>query len=139
MRKIVLDTNALIMAVSARNVYHKAWQAFLEGEYMLCVSNEIVEEYLEVLSNNISPRVAEAVVYTILTRGNVEMLDPHYRFHLIQADEDDNKFVDCAIAANATYIVTEDHHFDVLKQVPFPVVAVIGIDKFIEYLTHING
>lgn len=138
MEKIVLDTNVLIMAVSARNVYHKVWQAFLEGEYTLCVSNEIIEEYLEVLSNNIGSRVAEAVVYTILTRKNVEMLDPHFRFHLIQVDEDDNKFVDCAIAANATYIVTEDHHFDVLKQVSFPVVAIIGIDRFVEYLTNVN-
>ena len=42
----------------------------------------------------------------------------------------DNKFVDCAIAGNARYIVTEDHHFDVLKEIPFPKVAVINIDDF---------
>ena len=136
MQKIVLDTNALIMAISARNISHKAWQAFLEGEYLLCVTNEIIEEYLEVLSHNINPRVAEAIIYTILTRSNVELLDTHYHFHLIQADEDDNKFVDCAIAANATYIVTEDHHFDILKQVKFPSVSVIGLDEFIKYLTN---
>ena len=34
--------------------------------------------------------------------------DPHYTFALIEADKDDNKFVDCAIAANAKCIVTED-------------------------------
>ncbi len=138
MRKIVLDTNALIMAISARNVYHKVWQAFLNGEYILCVTNEIIEEYLEVLSHNINSRTAEAIIYTILTRHNVEMLDTHYHFHLIQVDEDDNKFVDCAIAANATYIVTEDHHFDVLKQVKFPSVSVIGLDEFIKYLSMLS-
>ena len=43
--------------------------------------------------------------------------DPHYTFALIEADKDDNKFVDCAIAANAKCIVTEDstgfvyHHY----------------------------
>ena len=31
--------------------------------------------------------------------------DPHYTFALIEADKDDNKFVDCAIAANAKCIV----------------------------------
>lgn len=105
-------------------------EAFLQGDYTLCVSNEILEEYVEVLTRNINVRVAEAVVYAILTRWNVRKLDPHYRFHLIKADEDDNKFVDCAIAGNARYIVTEDHHFDVLKEISFPKVAVINIDDF---------
>ena len=58
----------------------------------------------------------------------------HIVLHLIQADEDDNKFVDCAIVANARYIVTEDHHFDVLKSIPFPSVDVIGIDEFVHQL-----
>ncbi len=130
MQSIVLDTNVLVMSISARNVYHKVWQAFLQGDYTLCVSNEILEEYVEVLTRNINARVAEAVVYAILTRQNVRKLDPHYRFRLIKADEDDNKFVDCAIAGNARYIVTEDHHFDVLKEISFPKVAVINIDDF---------
>ena len=43
MQSIVLDTNVLVMSISARNVYHKVWQAFLQGDYTLCVSNEILE------------------------------------------------------------------------------------------------
>ena len=134
MQHIVLDTNVLVMAVSSRSAYHVIWKAFLNGDYTLCVTNEIVEEYVEVLARNVNLRVAEAVVYTILSRRNVLKLDPHFRFHLIKTDEDDNKFVDCAIAANARYIVTEDHHFDVLKGIEFPVVDVIGIDVFVRML-----
>lgn len=134
---IVLDTNVLLMAVSSRSVYHKVWQAFLDGDYTLCVTNEIVEEYVEVLARNINIRVAEVVVYTILTRWNVRKLDPHFRFRMIKADEDDNKFVDCAIVANAGYIVTEDHHFDVLKEIKFPVVNIIGIEDFVRLLNTI--
>lgn len=134
MQHIVLDTNSLIMAISSRGRYHIVWQAFLQGRYTLCLTNEIVEEYHEVIARNINRRVAETLLYTILTRSNVKRLTPHYHFHLIQADEDDNKFVDCAIAANARCIVTEDHHFDVLKTIPFPVVAVMGIDEFAEEL-----
>lgn len=131
---IVLDTNCLIMAISARNEYHLVWKAFLSGDYVLCVSNEIIEEYLEVLARNINPWVAESIVYAILTRGNVKRVVPHYHFGLIEADPDDNKFVDCAIAANAKYIVSEDRHFDVLKSCDFPKVDVIGIDLFAELL-----
>ena len=37
-----------------------------------------------------------------------------FRFHLIIGDADDDKFADCAIAAEADFIITEDHHFDVM-------------------------
>lgn len=60
--------------------------------------------------------------------------NPHFSFGLIEADKDDNKFVDCAIAANAKCIVTEDNHFNVLKSISFPKVEVVGIDDFKMYL-----
>ena len=94
--KIVLDTNCLIMAISSRNKYHIVWKSFLAGKYTLCISNEIVEEYVEVIGRNISPTVADMVAYTLLTKKNVKRFDPHFRFHLIESDNDDNKFVDCA-------------------------------------------
>ena len=40
----------------------------------------------------------------------------------------------CAIAANAKCIVTEDKHFKVLEDIPFPKVEVIGIEDFKCYL-----
>lgn len=128
---IVLDTNCLLIAISDRSRYHKVWREFLEGGYVLCVTNEIIEEYVEVVSRNISERAAEAIVYLILTRPNVQYLDPHFRFRLIEADPDDNKFVDCAIAAGAKYLVSEDHHFDKLKDIAFPHVDVISIEQFL--------
>ena len=134
MQHIVLDTNCLIMAVSSRSHHHEVWKAFLRGDYILCITNEIIEEYQEVIARNINPRVAETIVYALLTRNNVKRFTPHYHFHLIQTDEDDNKFVDCAIVANARYIVTEDHHFDILKSIPFPAVDVISIDEFVHQL-----
>ncbi len=44
------------------------------------------------------------------------------------------EFVDCAIKADAKFIVSNDKHFDVLKTIPFPRVEVIDIDKFLEEL-----
>lgn len=56
--------------------------------------------------------------------------DPHYHFALITQDPDDNKFVDCAIVASADYLVSEDNHFNVLKDIPFPKVNVITLEQF---------
>lgn len=89
---VVLDTNCLIMAISAQNEYYQVWHDFLEGKYCLCITNEIIEEYSEVLARNISPLVSEYIITAILNRKNVKRLSPSYAFHLIEADEDDNKF-----------------------------------------------
>ena len=57
-----------------------------------------------------------------------------YRFHLIEADPDDDKFVDCAVACNAKFVVTDDNHFDVLKKMDFPKIDVIGLDEIIQHI-----
>lgn len=134
MDNIVLDTNCLIMALSSRNEYNQIWKSFLKGDYVLCVSNEILEEYAEVMARNISPLLSDYVVNTILERSNVRRIVPSYYWHLIEADPDDNKFVDCALSANATFIVTEDHHFSVLKGISFPHVDIVSIDDFLKIL-----
>ena len=131
MDNIVIDTNSLIMAISSRGDYHRIWQSFLAGDYYLCISNEILEEYAEVIARNISVNVARFIIFAILERKNVKQITPYYKWNLITTDPDDNKFVDCAISANAKFIVTEDHHFNILKKIPFPSVNVISIDDFL--------
>ena len=138
MDNVVLDTNCLIMAISSRSAYNKIWQSFLEGGYCLCISNEILEEYTEVIARNISVNAARYIIYTIMERKNVKMISPSYKWNLITADPDDNKFVDCAIAANARYVVTNDHHYDVLASIQFPHVDVISLDDFLETLHNNN-
>ncbi len=49
MKKIVLDTNCLLMSLPKISPYRGLWDSFLKGEFVLCISNEIVEE-LEVCS-----------------------------------------------------------------------------------------
>ena len=103
----------------------------MDGEYELCVTTEILEEYEEIISRYTSATVGRMVVEAILRANNVQRIDAHFRFGLITADYDDNKFVDCAIVANAEFIVTNDAHFDVLAEIPFPRVVVRTIDEFL--------
>lgn len=135
MKRIVLDTNCLLQCVSHRSAFHEVWSGFISGKYELCVSTDIMEEYEEILSLKMSPLVARIVIEMILRANNVVRVDARYQFGLIEADVDDNKFVDCAIAANADFIVSEDNHFNVLAQIPFPHVDVIRMDKFLLEVT----
>lgn len=131
MRYVVLDTNCLIQALPTRSLYHKIWTDFLAGKYRLCVSNEILTEYEEILSVHASPEVAHNVVEAIARHPQTYYRDSYFHFHLLSdVDKDDDKFVDCAITANADYIVTEDNHFARLKQIPFPQLTVLTLDEF---------
>ena len=103
---------------------------------MLCVSTEILNEYFEIMQRLINLEVAEYVIKTIINSSFVQFVDPYYHFELIEADPDDNKFVDCAIAANAQFIVTNDHHYNVLHQIDFPKVNVINIDAFLNLVVN---
>lgn len=132
MSRLVLDTNCLIQIVSPRSKYHALWESFACGENTLCVSNEIIEEYVEIMQKLMGYAAAEYVVKTILNSKFTQVITPYYNFNLIEADKDDNKFVDCAIAAQAKCIVTNDHHYDVLKTIPFPRVEVVGLMEFME-------
>ena len=132
MSRIVLDTNGLIQILPQRSKYHRIWESFVGGENVLCVSTEILNEYFEIMQRLINLEVAEYVIKTIINSSFVQFIDPYYHFGLIEADPDDNKFVDCAIAANAQFIVTNDHHYNVLHQIDFPKVNVINIDDFLD-------
>jgi putative PIN family toxin of toxin-antitoxin system len=128
--RIVLDTNCLIQSISERSPFFRVWQSILKGENTLCVSNEILEEYAEILERLLDKETADYVLDAILKNKYVELITPYYHFGLIKADPDDNKFVDCAVAANARYVVTNDKHYSVLREISFPVVDVISLRDF---------
>jgi len=136
-RLVVLDTNCLIQMLSRRSAKFIGWDAFRKGLYKLCVSNEILSEYQEIIGRKASPAVAQNVISEIIHSPYTVFVDPQYRFHLIEQDYDDNKFVDCAIVSGADYIVSDDAHFDVLKSIPFPQVSVIRLQEFLEEMAYL--
>jgi putative PIN family toxin of toxin-antitoxin system len=133
-KKIVLDTNCLISSLSKRGQYYPVWKGLQAGEFILCVSTDILEEYAEIITQKMSVEVATNVIHLLLESKFVELIDPYFRLQLIEADHDDNKFVDCAFAANATYIVSDDKHYDVLKEVDFPQILILKLKEFLRLL-----
>ena len=130
MRRIVLDTNCLLQALPSRSPYHKIWSEILAGHVSLCVNTEILNEYEEIIARKTNADIAHNVVEAIARLHTTEFLNVYYHFRLIEADAYDNKFVDCAVAANAEYIVTNDAHFDILKQIDWPKLTVTTIKEF---------
>ena len=88
MNPVVIDTNCLLQIISRKSPYRPIWDAFLAGRYTLCAFNEILDEYQEILEQQISQTVAENVVMLILNQENVQLVDPHFRMGIITADPD---------------------------------------------------
>ena len=133
--RIVLDTNCLIQCLSSHSAFFAVWESFLNGQNTLCVTTDILYEYREILPHFFSTELSEAIVNTIVNAPFVVHVNPTYRFNLIQTDPDDNKIVDCAIIAGARYVVTNDHHFNILREISFPIVQIISIKDFVSLIS----
>ena len=132
--KLVIDTNILLVSISERAENHWLFEAFLDEIFTLCVTTAILNEYAEILEKHMGGQTAENVLKVIDNAPNVWFVDKYLRWGLMTTDPDDNKFVDCAIASNAKYIVSQDKHFNILKSIDFPRVEVIRIDACKKYL-----
>lgn len=131
---IVLDTNCLLSSISKKSKSYIVWKKLQEGTYNLCVTTEILNEYQEIIEQHTTPELAQNIIMLLLSLDNVKLIQTYYCFQLIKSDPDDNKFVDCAIAANATFIVSNDNHFKELDTIDFPHVDYIRLNDFVKRL-----
>lgn len=115
---VCIDTNVLLQAAKAGHPFELIIQGWLNRRYQWAVSTSILWEYREVITQRSGARRWQELerVFDLADRigGLLVRSTPHYQFHVITTDPDDNKFTDCAIAANADYVITEDSHFALL-------------------------
>lgn len=109
--KIVLDTNVLIQAISSRSVHHWIWESLRREELTLCVTTDVLLEYEEVLCRNRSSELGKLVLDVIVNMPNLSRVEVYFNFGFPAADPDDQKFMDCAIASGAKFLVTQDRDF----------------------------
>lgn len=133
--KVVLDCNILFVSISRFSAHHPIFAAFENKKFELAVTTDILLEYEEIIGDEMGDFVADSLLKGIKEAPNVEYIHKYFFWDLIKVDPDDNKYVDCAIAAGADYLVTDDKHFKILANIPFPKVTVISADDFLEMLT----
>ena len=103
---VVLDTNCLIMAISAQNEYYQVWHNFLEGKYCLCITNEIIEEYSEVLHRSkfhLADKDIQRLLYFIQING---IDSSRFPYDCDMPDEDDRVFYEVALSEEDSFLVT---------------------------------
>ncbi|MET7258165.1 putative toxin-antitoxin system toxin component, PIN family [Dyadobacter fermentans] len=110
MQKIIIDTNVFVSALIQRSYpYLIVRELFIEEKIQLCVSDELLAEYYEVLSRPKFSQFpdffirAEALLADIDNRA--EKYYPTTKISLI-SDQDDNKILELAEESQADFIVT---------------------------------
>lgn len=132
---IVLDTNVLLVSLPTHSKYYPIYQALLNKRFDLFVSNEILTEYEEVFAQKLGTARTELKLQELLNLSNVHSIEPFYNWQLIEADPDDNKFCDCAVACETDFLVTNDRHYNILAQIPFPPITTIKAEDFLRLIT----
>jgi putative PIN family toxin of toxin-antitoxin system len=128
--RIVLDTNVFLVSLAPRYKYHWIYQGILQEKYELALSNEILTEYQEQISLRYGIRQTDATLDYLLMLPNVRLNNPSYFWQLIDSDMDDNKFIDCFIASQSDFIVSNDRHIYQIRHNDFPVINVLRYDEF---------
>lgn len=128
--KVVLDTNVLLVSVSRRSETNWIFQMLIDGDLTLCVTTDILLEYEEKIAEHTNTNFARETLELLLELDNLVRVEKHFFWNLIPNDADDNKFVDCAIASGADYLLTEDRDFRVLQTIDFPKVHCLKIEEF---------
>src|SRR3972149_1745550 len=125
--RVVLDTNVLLVSISSFSKYHWIFQLIIKQRIDIFITNDMLLEYEEIIGIRFNKETARNVIRTLIELSNVIPISIYYNFDLIKNDPDDNKFVDCAIAGNVDFIVTNDGDFNILKTIDFPKVTILNI------------
>lgn len=136
MIRVVVDTNVLVSAVRRGTTTRRVAEAWIEGKVRLVVSRGIVQEYLRVLGypklrltrEEIRKILEEAVLPYAETVAHVPAL-PHPPPGV---EKDDVKFLACAAAGKARYLITGDKVL--LKTARFHSVEIVSPAGFLAVL-----
>src|SRR4051794_1747073 len=94
--RMVLDSNILLVAISRRSKYRPIWDAFVEGQYTLIVSDDVTYEYEEIFEDHSAPGVSNILIELLIESPWVINQQVYYSWNAIEQDPDDNKFFDIA-------------------------------------------
>ena len=132
MIRVVIDTNIFISSFfNPKGNPKRVIDLWKNRKITLCVTEEILEEYVEVLARlgfSNEPELEE-LLRLFKKKNNITYIASTPKFSLIKDDPSDDKFIECAVVANAQYIISGDKHLLNLKT--FRNISIISPSEFL--------
>tara|TARA_Y100000310_G_C20514558_1_gene730534 strand:- start:218 stop:622 length:405 start_codon:yes stop_codon:yes gene_type:complete len=115
--KVVLDTNVLVSATLwDKSEAQKLFFELINADAEIYISIAILSEYKKVLKRDFGYSEDEIVLILEKIIAAFQIVQPSTTVSIIVDDPDDNKIIECALAAGANYIVSYDPHLLKLKE-----------------------
>ena len=133
--KLVLDTNIMISAIICKHGEPaKLFEKMINEEIQNYISKEIIEELIEVLNRNEIIKKTKKETRTFILEQYLihsQIVNPKNKYKII-THESDNKFIDVAKEANATFIISGDKHLLEIKK--FEGIRIIKAKEYLDEL-----
>lgn len=131
--KVVVDTNVFVSAAFLKGRSAVLMERWKEDKFVLLFSPDIFDEYFEIIA---CPKFKqeEGVIRELadlLTEKGLAV-EPQVVLDVVKEDPDDNKFLECAVAGEADFIVSGDRHL--LRLQEYHGIKILRISQFIAYL-----
>ncbi len=115
--RVVIDTNVFISSFFG-GIPREIINLWKDGEIVLCLSQSIVEEYMEVLNRlGLKDKNALLKLMRLFAEGyNCMFAATTPELKVVKNDPDDNKFIECAVELESRLIVSGDKHLTDIKK-----------------------
>ena len=129
--RIVLDTNVFISGIFFTGPPHRIIRAWRDGRVRLCVSTDILREYVDVAERLAAtfPPIDLHAILSLLT-VDAELHEAPCLPGPVSDDPDDDKFLACALAARSKMVVSGDR--DLLRVTGYEGIEVMRPRVFVD-------
>lgn len=130
--KVVIDTNVFISGIFWGGKPLLVLDHWIRDDFILLISKTILDEYSKTLYEISKGRRDDLVdkwIFNISTYS--ELVQPNQHFQICR-DKDDNKWLDCAVAGSADFIISGDKDLLSLKSI-FPI-KIVQLADFLRLL-----
>ena len=132
MLRVVIDTNIFISSFFG-GIPREIINLWKTEKIKLCLTQKIIEEYLEVLNRLGLKDKQEINKLTLLFAEGFSSIfttkTPSLK--IVEDDPDDNKFIECAVALNSKIIISGDKHLKDIKK--YVDIEIMSPKKFIAF------
>jgi putative PIN family toxin of toxin-antitoxin system len=130
--KVVIDTNIFVSSFFGGNP-RKIIDLWRDGDINLCLSKDILEEYVNVLQRvGLEEETEIEELLSLFAKGvNIIFTTRTPQIRVVKDDPDDDKFIECAVALKAEAIITGDKALTAMGE--YMGIKILTAQQFLKY------
>lgn len=131
--KVVIDTNVFVSAAVLKKTSSVIMEMWKNDKFTLLFSPDIFDEYFEVIARpKFKQEEGDIRELAKLLTERAVVVEPQIQLDVVKDDPDDNKFLECAVAGKADFIISGDHHLLSIKE--YKQIKILTIAQFIKQI-----